>query len=252
MASEAQPLLGQPGSADLSGFSDVAVRHGFIRKVYGILFTQLAVTTTLGAIVMKYGEPLAKSNPTAFLFVLYASLVVSLAMMCVFVCKPQLMRSSPTNYIILFLFTVAESVMVGFVCIQYTRESVLIVTGVTGFIVLCLSLFAYQTSIDFTGFGPYLFRAMLALCGMSFVFWIGSMFGLGNTPAFQAARLAYAGLGVLVFSCYIVYDTQLIVGGKHSRGMQFGIDDYCAAAIALYIDIVNLFMYMLQLFGRRR
>lgn len=76
------------------------------------------------------------------------------------------------------------------------------------------------------------------------------------------------------FEGYIVLDTQMIVGGKHSR-YRFTIDDYCfdrasvpsfgsdfcfaweimgtcQAAIAIYLDIVNLFLFLLQLFGERR
>jgi FtsH-binding integral membrane protein len=42
----------------------------------------------------------------------------------------------------------------------------------------------------------------------------------------------------------------MIVGGKSE--MQYSVDDYVAATIALYIDIVSLFIYMLQLFGKQR
>lgn len=63
------------------------------------------------------------------------------------------MRRSPTNYLLLTLFTAAESVMVGFICIQYTQESVLIALGLTAFLVLALSLFACQTKVDFTAVG---------------------------------------------------------------------------------------------------
>jgi hypothetical protein len=48
---------------------------------------------------------------------------------------------------------------------------------------------------------------------------------------------------------YLVYDTQLIVGGNH-RKHQFSIDDYAMAAICLYIDIIQLFLMFLC--GRRR
>ncbi len=40
----------------------------------------------------------------------------------------------------------------------------------------------------------------------------------------------YAGAGCLIFSCYLVYDTQLILGGNHKK-YQFGLDDYVFAAL---------------------
>jgi len=244
---ESDPIV----QGELVHLSDANIRHGFIRKVYGILCAQLILTTALGGVVMTYGEPLQKSNPTALMFLLWGSLVVSIAMMCVFICSPKLMRQSPTNYIILLIFTLAESVMVGFVCIQYTKESVLIVTAVTAFVVFGLTVFACQTSYDFSGAGPYLFGAVLVLMAMGLVFCIGSALGLAGSPAFQALRMVYAGLGAIIFSFYIVYDTQLIVGGKHQKA-QFGVDDYCMAAISLYIDIIQLFLFLLELFGTRK
>ena len=66
----------------------------------------------------------------------------------------------------------------------------------------------------------------------------------------QTLQLVYAWAGALLFSFFIVYDTQLIVGGKHSH--EFSIDDYAFAAISLYLDIVQLFLYLLRIFGQRR
>eukprot|EP00913_Durusdinium_trenchii_P007276 g6838.t1 len=62
--------------------------------------------------------------------------------------------------------------------------------------------------------------------------------------------MLYAGFGALLFSGYIVLDTQLIIGGKHSS-FQFGTEDYVMAAITIYLDIINLFLYILSLFGDR-
>ena len=53
-------------------------------------------------------------------------------------------------------------------------------------------------------------------------------------------------LGVLVYSLYLIYDTQLIIGNV---GVQYSIDDYCFAALNLYIDIIYLFIRILQLIG---
>ena len=50
--------------------------------------------------------------------------------------------------------------------------------------------------------------------------------------------------GVLIYSIYLIYDTQLIMGNV---GIQYNIDDYCFAALNLYIDIIYLFLKLLQL-----
>merc|ERR1711920_892435 len=151
--------------------------------------------------------------------------------------------------ILLAVFTVAEAVMIGFISAQYTQESVIMVLCITAVVVFGLTLFACQTSINFTGPGAYLFAAVLVLLGFDFMLSIASLLG-ATGPAFHGLRLVYAAAGALIFSMFLVYDTQLIIGGKHKH--QFGTDDYTTAALNLFLDIVQLFLFLLQLFGNRR
>jgi FtsH-binding integral membrane protein len=53
-------------------------------------------------------------------------------------------------------------------------------------------------------------------------------------------------IGIFIYSLYIIYDTQLIIG---QVGCEYNIDDYCLAALNLYIDIIYLFIKILQLIG---
>jgi len=242
---ESTPLLNDAES--LRGISDKAVRHGFIQKVYGILLVQLTLTTLMAWLIMKYCSHISFTLRTVLLL---SSLVLAIASMCTFIANPRLMRETPTNYFIILVFTLAESVAVGFVCVAYTKETVLIAIGVTALCVFGLTLFACQTTFDITGFAPYLLCALFAMLGIGFTMMIASLCGLYG-PAFHTLRLIYAGLGTIVFSFYIVFDTQRIVGGKHEF-MEFTIDDYVPAAIALYLDILNLFLFLLQLLGDRK
>jgi len=219
-----------------------------VQKVYGILTAQLLVTVAIAGAIMHFGRDWMKHNQHVMLPLVFASMAVSIGMMCVFMCCPMVMRQFPLNYILLGLFTVAESVMVGFICLGYTQESVIIALVITAVVVVSLSLFACQTSYDFTGCGPYLFCAVMCLMGLGLAMSIASMCG-ATGPAFHTMRMVMAAGGALIFSMYIVYDTQLIIGGKHQNA--FSIDDYAAAAISLYIDIIQLFLYLLQLFGSR-
>lgn len=60
------------------------------------------------------------------------------------------------------------------------------------------------------------------------------------------AQLIYACLGALLFSIYLIYDTQLILGkGQYS----YSLDDAYLAAIQLYLDIINLFLNILRIVG---
>mmetsp|Transcript_85225 Transcript_85225/g.166716 ORF Transcript_85225/g.166716 Transcript_85225/m.166716 type:complete len:110 (+) Transcript_85225:228-557(+) len=109
-----------------------------------------------------------------------------------------------------------------------------------------MTLFAWTTKLDFTGFRIYFMAAGIALCVFGLAISILSCF-----TVVKWAIMAYDFLAVLLFTFYIVYDTQLILGGD-DRKAQFGVDDYCFAAISLYLDIINLFLHLLSLFGERR
>lgn len=231
--------------------SDMYVRHGFVQKVYGILIIQLTITFVVAAMIMHAGQSWFNKNQGAAASIIVTASLGSLMMMFVFMCCPQTMRQYPLNYVILMLFTLCKAVLVGVLSLAYTQESVLIVVGITVLITLSLTIFACQTTYDFTGFGPYLACGVMVLIGLGFAFMIASFAGVGNSPAFQTVRLLYAGLGALIFSCYIVFDTQLILGGKHNK-FRFSVDDYAVAAINLYVDIIQLFMFLLELFGNRR
>lgn len=229
---------------------DREIRNGFIRKVYGIVGSQLLMTTVVAAAIMRLGQSTLRHQQSLTLGLLLVSMVLSIGTMCIFCCCPQLMRKSPQNYIILFLFTLAESICVGMISVQYTTQSVVMAFGILTVVVFALTLFACQTSVDFTGCGPYLFVGILCLMSFGFFMWLGSFFLSAASMNFM--NILYACCGALLFSFYIVYDTQLIIGGKHQRSNEFCIDDYAFAAISLYLDIVQLFLFLLRIFGQRR
>merc|ERR1719330_1123210 len=138
------------------------------------------------------------------------------------ICCMPMLRKYPENYIFLFVLTSCMGVLVG------------------------MTVFAWTTTTDFTGAGPYLFAAMFCLMLFGLVISILGLCGVN----IQWAVMFYDFLGVLLFTFYIVFDTQLIIGGDHQ--LQFGIDDYCFAALTLYLDLINMFLHILALLGKRR
>jgi len=62
----------------------------------------------------------------------------------------------------------------------------------------------------------------------------------------------YGCLATLLFTFFIVYDTQKMIGLWGGHKVQFNIDDYCLAALNLYLDIINLFLQILQMFGDKK
>jgi len=95
-----------------------------------------------------------------------------------------------------------------------------------------ISMFAMTTKRDFSGMGKMLFIALIILI-------VGSISNIFfQSPLLQ---LGIAGVGALLFSAFILYDTQQIIKG--------GFETPIEAAIALYLDFFNLFVSLLQIFG---
>jgi hypothetical protein len=220
------------------------VRADFVRKVYSILTVQLILTVAIALPMNLFMEPADVQNNKGLY---YAALGVSMgAIIGVGCCCQQAARTFPYNYLFLLVVTVSMSIMTGFVTAMYSTQSVLMALGTTAFVFGALSAYACCTKSDFTGMGPYLMCALFAMIGVSFMFSLMYAFG-GEVPSWL--HTAYALGGAVLFSFYIVYDTQLILGkGKHS----ISIDDYAFAALNLYLDVINLFMYILSLFGDRK
>ena len=134
-----------------AGFGDKAIRRNFIRRVYGILMVQLAVTAGIVAIFTFHeGTRLYVRNNR---WLLYDSWACSLVALIVLACCGEVRRKTPHNFIFLGLFTLAEGFMLGTVTARYRADEVLMAVGVCAAITLALTIFAFQTKIDFTAMG---------------------------------------------------------------------------------------------------
>jgi len=223
-------------------------RSGFIRKVYGILLAQLAVTVVLAGFIVLHGNQMLHTRPSACISAMTVSAGLSLVIALIFSCCPAVMRRNPWNYGLLIIFTIAESVVVGFACLQYTTGSVILCFGITTLVVFGLTVYAVHTKNDLTGKGSYLLCALLVLLGTGVFMSTLSWCGLSHNPLFNTIQVLYAAAGALVFSTFFIYDTQLILGGTHQHA--FSIDDYGMAAVCLYLDILQNFLSVLRLIGK--
>eukprot|EP01069_Polyplicarium_translucidae_P007775 Polyplicarium_translucidae@DN3151_c0_g1_i3.p1 len=215
----------------------VSVRHGFIRKVYGLLFIQLLITfgiMLVFTLVTPAADWIKGEYWVVALFGILAFIII-IALMC---CK--LDKKYPVNVLLMTLFSICFGFIFGAAGAWVGGSIVAQAVGVTVLVVVAISLFACQTRFDFTGFGPYLMILLLILFVFGFVIW----FVPGNNTVYSV----YAGLGVFVFSCYLIFDTQLIIGGKHRKN-EYSIDDYLLACLSLYMDIINMFAMILALFS---
>lgn len=86
------------------------------------------------------------------------------------------------------------------------------------------------------------------------VFLLISVFSIFALIYGPKASFILTGFGVFLSSFYLIYDTQLILSGTFEGHRRFQLDEdsYIMGALILYLDIINLFLYILKLLGENK
>lgn len=222
-----------------------AVRHGFARKVF--LLLGMLIVNMLGVICIFMYVPQARtwaqSKQSNWLSVVSAFLF--LCSIGAVACYPALQKRHPYNLMALWWLSSLAGLFVGLVTSSFNVEYIWIAFASTVGLVVVLGVFACQTRYDFSGAGPYLLVFIMLL--FVFGFFGGYSITLAGDWQNGGRGLLFISIAMLVFSFYVVYDVQLVLGGKHR--LQFGVDDYAAATLSLFCDFLVLFALMLGAFG---
>ncbi|KAL1290463.1 hypothetical protein HN51_064882 [Arachis hypogaea] len=206
------------------------LRWGFIRKVYGILSFQIVLTTLVSLLTVLYSplNDLLRGNSLLLLIVVFLPFIFLIPLL-------RYQQKHPHNYILLGLFTVSISLTVGISCANTEGKIVLEALILTSAVVSSLTGYTFWASKkgkDFSFLGPFLFTSLftLFLVGMMQMFF----------PFGPAAHAIYGGIGAMIFSGYIIYDTDNLI-------KRFTYDEYIGASVTLYLDILNLFLAILNM-----
>lgn len=219
-------------------YTYLETRRKFISKVYSIVWCMLVITSTYIGICNQNHQLQSFLKTDQALQILYTDFLLLFIVTFVLCCCGRVFQESCiANWCILIVFTILETYMLGYVGVFYDTNTLLLGGITTVSITTGLSIYAIQTKYDYTILGNVLIVLFLGL--LVFMLFTGFV----NSPL---VNILYSTGGAIIFSFYIIYDTQLIVGGKH-RMIQYTENDYVIAAIGLYIDIINLFLYILEL-----
>ena len=223
------------------GFSyapTVQVRSGteratLVRRTYGLVF--------LSVIVTVLGSAFAFSQPSLMQAVAKHPFISFFAAFIPLIMAQRAARDYPKNLILTFLFTFVEGIWISpFLAIAELRspgvisQAAILTLGAFG----VLSLYAVYSKRDFSAWGSFFMVGLVVLI-------IASVINIFVASA--AAGLWIASVGVLVFAGLLVFDTWRLV-----RSGQYGQDDYVLAAVAIYLDLLNMFLFILSLLGGGR
>ncbi|KAK6379915.1 uncharacterized protein PV06_00209 [Exophiala oligosperma] len=203
------------------------IRMAFVRKVYSILTVQIFMTMALSCVSFFSSgyRNWIQSNS----WMMWVSLFGAIGFMLLTYWKR---KSYPQNMIFLSGFTALEAYSISVITSFYESRIVIQALIMTLGVFVFLTMFACQTKYDFTSWIPYLFGAL----------WLMIIFGFMAAffPRNSTTELIYGGVAALIFSGYILVDTQLVMRHYH-------VDEYIAASISLYLDILNLFLAILRI-----
>lgn len=232
MRSDRQAARAYVGT-EAAAAATVEERLAFIRKVYSLFFASLGVAG-LGALVTMRSAAIfsaVASNTMVFFLLEIGALIFAMVVR----------HKQPLNVIAMFTFTLLSGMTIGVVMRLYQMAGMADVVVQAGVLTMVafggLTFYAFVTKRDFSFLRTFLVVGLVVLIAG----------GLLNMLWFHSAgmRSVMSMGGVLVFMGFILYDTQMIV-------RRYPVNAYTAAALALYLDFVNLFLYLLSLLSGGR
>ena len=196
----------------------------FIKKVYSLLALSM-LTAAVGA-YLGYGPLFLLVAPNMMLFFI---LQIGLIFFASFAArKPGL------NIIALFSFTTVSGLTLGPLLARVGPTIAAEAFALTAITFVCLSAYVVYSKKDFSFMSGFLMTGLIVLV-------VG---GLLNMFFIQSGMMHFvmSGASVLLFSGFILYDTSNIL-------RYYGTDEHVSATLALYLDVLNLFIALLSILG---
>ena len=226
----------QYANRDLSSTADKS--HDLMWVTYRWMSLGLALTGMVAFLVAN--SPAATSlifgNRMLFYVLLFAELGVVMAF------TPVVQRVSTPAAVAMFLgYAALNGVTLSVIFLAYTQGSIAQTFFITGGTFGALSLYGSTTKRDLSPIGRFMMFGLIGILIASVVniFWANSALYWVTTY-----------LGVLVFAGLTAYDTQKLQAMFQTRGGARNLP--LIGALILYLDFVNMFLFMLRIFGRRR
>ena len=213
----------------------------FMTRVYAWMGFALLLTALTAHLVASSESAISFVFGNSIVF--YGLIIVQLALVIAISAAINKI-SSQTASLLFVIYSLLTGVTFSFIFVIYAKESIATTFFVTAGVFVLMSIYGAVTKKDLTGLGNILFMALLGLILATVVniFWANSTLYWITTYA-----------GVLIFVGLVAYDTQMLrkLGAQVEEGesaAKFSI----IGALRLYLDFINMFLFLLRIFGRRR
>jgi FtsH-binding integral membrane protein len=206
----------------------------FLRKVYGWMFVGLGITAITAFAVSS--SPALVQAIFGILIVAELGLVIGLS--------ARVDRMAPRTAAVLFLvYSALNGATLSAVLLAFTGASIATTFAVAAGMFGALALYGTTTKRSLAGFGQFLFMGLIGLVLASIVglFW--------RAPGFQ---FGISVVGVLVFTGLTAWDAQRLKAMAAVTPDNQVAGRAVVGALALYLDFINLFLFLLRFLGARR
>jgi len=212
----------------------------FLNAVYGWMCFGLVVTAATAWFTAS-SPTLVRTilaNGPIFWTLAFAQLAI------VFVLSARVSQLSPTTAAVLFLgYSALTGLTLSFVLLAYTGESIATTFLVSGGSFAALAFYGTTTQRSLSGVGQFLFMGLIGvvLASIVGVFWHS-----------DALQFVLSFVGVIVFAGLTAYDAQRLAVMAREAPPD-NVSSYAiVGALALYLDFMNLFLFLLRFTGNRR
>lgn len=213
----------------------------FLTKVFGWMFIGLAITGGVAALIGSNDALLTDitESPGILIGVVIGQLALVIALVAA-------INRMPVGLAMLMFFLYSATVGVTFALLfeLYTTESIFTAFFVTAGMFGALAFFGAVTKMDLSKVGAIAFMALIGLILATIVniFW-------ANETLYWVTTYA----GVLIFAALTAYDMQKITQ-LSKAGLEGEAENRASiiGALSLYLDFINLFIFLLRIFGRSR
>jgi FtsH-binding integral membrane protein len=214
--------------------------NGFLRAVYGWMTAGLAITAITSWIVAATPALVLAIATNRLLFwgVIIAQFGIVITL------SARAARLAPATAAILFVaYAALTGLTLSVVVLAFTSQSIATTFVVTAGMFGSMALYGTATSRSLEGFGQFLFMGLIGVVLASIVgiFW--------QNDAFQ---FVLSFIGVIVFTGLAAYDAQRLKQMALSLPAQQAGSYAIVGALTLYLDFVNLFLFLLRFTGNRR
>ena len=217
---------------------DVGLRS-YMLRVYNYMCIGLALTGAVAFAASTSGELMNAIHGTALRWVV---MLAPLGFVFFLSARIHSMKAA-TAQTLFWVYAGLMGLSLSYIFLAFTGESIVRVFFITSAAFAGLSLYGYTTKKDLSGMGTFLVMGLIGILIASVV----NIF-LASTGLHFVISI----LGVLIFAGLTAYDTQRIKAiyaeGDHSETHE---KKAIMGALTLYLDFINMFIFMLQFFGNR-